>query len=285
MNYRLMRTEDTALKKHMNKLPMPLTSEIAVCLDILEAKSLSVWRHLAELKREENVISRLICPEATGGNGVNKIEGSDEERAALVRGAVDDIVNTVLETCCPPDPPKSDISLASNARLLSLLTDVQRKNQIRIDESYTLLSAIESDQKDRSVESSLESIIRLNKESMTRIRPIVVAEVRRRKLAKRLAWEILGDRYLREKRRSDAVEESLRVAEEEEEVRLRGGARGGVVSSRYSSRIGSSGFGRGDVIRSEYDSDRLLHQLVGGKRDFYKFPCLKSLHFLLFFRC
>ena len=240
--HRFLKSEEAPLQKHIAKIPMPLTSEISVCLDILESKSAFVWRQLAELRREETVIQ-----------SINTEPPAQRREREVVEEIMRSIVDTVVE--------RSSCDIGDKPHLINtvepIVSQCLRHNRARIDESNIALSLIDREAVRQNDRNFTMQLINENAAQLRKNRPVMISEIRRRKLDRRKAWDILGNRYLSIKHKYVG---SMGVEEEQEDTdsRLRGGR--SLVSARFSARLGSSSQ-RGDGIRGDIDSDRLLHQL------------------------
>jgi hypothetical protein len=264
--HKMVRNEDFTPQKQVAKFPMPLTSEIAICLDIVEAKSVYIWRQLTELKREQKVIE---------GIKVREVEVREPSEVEIIFDIIsNDIIKTIESNAANENGAASSVSLIGTLQTLHLSNEFSRngskeelltalmstlfeQNRARVDESHLTLDAIDCHPRLQLSKSHVQTIIDHNTAKIRNNRAAITAEIRGRKLRTLRAWEVLGDRYLALQHKF----ESTLDEDDAEEDELRRGTRGG-TTSRYSARLGASSFGRGDVIRSEYDSDRMLQQLL-----------------------
>ncbi len=107
---------------------------------------------------------------------------------------------------------------------------------------------------------------KLTKTKIEANREIVQKEIIRRKMSRLQAWEELGNRFLWAQHRWNKHIETIEKGDERdnnaerESPRLRS-LNGDVVNGLTSVRRSSNLFSSGDMVRSEYDQERLLKQL------------------------
>lgn len=256
--HRIMKSEDVPLQKHLAKIPMPLTSEIAVCLDIIEAKSAFIWRQMTELKREEKVVVDFCAAETT-----QAAPKRDNERD-IVTDVANELVSEIERLNSEPTviTCKSPASLMNASRKFSsaICESVRQQNKARIEESYTTLCAIEPVPWRQVTSKETNYTIARTGAKILKNRAAITQEIRRRMLNKRRAWELLGDRYLALQSKHAA---SFADYDMDEEDSRRNRSLGSF--SRFSSRIGgsSSSFGRSEQNRNDFDNnDRLVQQIL-----------------------
>ena len=256
--HRFLKNEEAPSTKHLANIPMPLTSEISVCLDILEAKSLYTWRQLTELRREEKVIQGIGTEISIEQKERNIIEDVlsytiDTVIGRAARDSEKELCSATLSEAIRDNEREHDSTALSEAILKCL-----QQNQARIDEAKISLNLIDRRDAQPVNRAFIVSLIKRNSSMLQKNRASMISEIRKRKLGKRNAWEVLGNKYLTIKHN---YEGSLSVEEEQEDIdyRLRGGR--ALASSRFSARIGSGGIVRGEGARVDFDGDRLMHQL------------------------
>eukprot|EP00602_Paraphysomonas_sp_CaronLab_P011918 CAMPEP_0185042038 /NCGR_PEP_ID=MMETSP1103-20130426/42074_1 /TAXON_ID=36769 /ORGANISM="Paraphysomonas bandaiensis, Strain Caron Lab Isolate" /LENGTH=1508 /DNA_ID=CAMNT_0027582027 /DNA_START=417 /DNA_END=4943 /DNA_ORIENTATION=- len=274
-------------------LPMPYTSEIMICLDILEAKIHHLGHALSNLLiwRKELEDSSAQKPKAFGRRKPKTVLSSPQTKntSSSASNSTSDL--TIVE---PPSgmnnsPTHSSSSMAlvktaackenapkhPNSQVLwpeplapMFAKENSKRAAIANMSSHNLVSAFASPG-DCAYPINQSRIYSLQQD-MKRKRSIVALEVRRRKLARTDAWGILGNRYLRVKHQWEYyVEHHLSPEQEEDEiftVRLQKlAAMKNVMSPRATSRLSTmrnSSSGSGDILHPEYDQENILKQLA-----------------------
>jgi hypothetical protein len=253
-------------------LPIPYTSEIVMCLEIIEAKSYQYGDAMVAiqlLKREiEELLRRGHHPQdsepCTVRPPAESLNGTCEASEALqmspyASSPMGLVKKSMIKSEAPPPPRKS--TLWPEPLVPQFLAENMKKASTaevcaHVHFPPTLPNAGNI--------YSLDSLVSRGKTELERKRPIVLAEVRRRKLASTQAWEILADRYLAVKHRWEHYQEKNAVVPPgEEEVlgpRLRAmSAMRNILGPRAPARLSTM---RASSELLAPDQDKVMQQLA-----------------------
>ena len=266
----------------VNKIPLPLSSEIMYCLDLLEIKSDICWDQLAEIQR---VYARVrsgeyILVDEEGKPTPNPCTNMNRHPNTVPLRQVNPSISELLN----PDHPL-------NKKLpINLINTIAKVNIERIEEAHiyekvlpegpTHLNGFSMIRQDVPLYTSPNKApyFEATEAAMLKIKRQMTAEIRKRKLAKQTAWTILANRYIDVSAKWNVyVDEKERIIRESSGRGL--GKRGSVLDNpSYSTR---DFYSQDNVARTDYDQDILLSQLEQEEVSFFVFCILICL--LIFF--
>jgi hypothetical protein len=250
-------------------LPIPYTSEIVMCLEIIEAKSYQYGDAMTAiqlLKREIEDLARhqhhhIFKSNSTDGDSAPAAADSAHRSASSPMGLVKKSV--IKSEGQSPSKKSAAVSLWPE----SLVQQFMIENMKRVSTAEICAhvhfppSPSPAEQAEQDL---LETVVNRGRADLERNRSVVLAEIRRRKLARTQAWEILADRYVAVKHRWDHYQEknSLPVAGEEEVLgpRLRAmSSMRNILGPRAPARL-STMRATSDILLQ--DQDRVMQQLA-----------------------
>eukprot|EP00602_Paraphysomonas_sp_CaronLab_P013680 CAMPEP_0185042584 /NCGR_PEP_ID=MMETSP1103-20130426/42436_1 /TAXON_ID=36769 /ORGANISM="Paraphysomonas bandaiensis, Strain Caron Lab Isolate" /LENGTH=1641 /DNA_ID=CAMNT_0027582679 /DNA_START=91 /DNA_END=5013 /DNA_ORIENTATION=+ len=268
-------------------LPIPYTSEIMMCLDIIEAKTQNlgdalskwlIWRKELEESaargEKKSVKPRVLSKHSSQPQRSIQAPSSGLTQGGTVGSAMPSLnsspIALVKKTVGKADRMHVFSGQISKSESLAPMFAKENCKRAAIANicSQDFISAFASP--GDCLYPINQTRVQSLQEDMQRKRSVIAAEVRRRKLARTQAWEVLGDRYLRVKHQWEHYVEHNRPPEQEEDekytARLRElAAMRNIMSPRTPARLSAmraSASAGNDITRPEYDQDKVLQQLA-----------------------
>jgi hypothetical protein len=249
-------------------LPIPYTSEIVMCLEIIEAKSYQygdamvaiqlLRREIEDLPHRSHHFKSHSKESASAASApqVDSLHPFSSSPMGLVK-------KSAIKSEAQSPNKKPPLSLWPEPLIQQFMTEnMKRVSAAEICAHVHFPPSLPAAAS--AHRSSFEGVVDRGREELERKRSVVLAEIRRRKLARTQAWEILADRYVAVKHRWAHYDEknNLPVAGEEEVLgpRLRAvSSMRNILGPRAPARL-STMRASSDILLQ--DQDRVLQQLA-----------------------
>jgi hypothetical protein len=256
-------------------LPIPYTSEIVMCLEIIEAKSyqygdamVAIQLLKREIEEQAKRSPNSMDSELAGRLAVENLPGGSEPSEAhsmnsLLSPYASSPMGLVKKSPFKSEAPQPGRKLTVWPE--SLISQFMSENMKKVSTAQCCAHVhFPPTLPNAGHIYNLDTLVSRGKVELERKRPIVLAEIRRRKLASTQAWEILGDRYLAVKHRWEHYQEKNAVVPTgEEEVlgpRLRAmSSMRNILGPRAPARL-STMRASSDLLAP--DQDKVMQQLA-----------------------